>query len=61
MKISGAKTIEEYKQMQHERIQHWIDQNFVEGSVTWKYDGSLNICVTDRTGDSMIVPLQNIN
>lgn len=61
MRIKGARTIEEYKQMQRERIQCWIDQNFIEGSVTWEFDGSLSIRVTDRTGDSMIISLQDIN
>lgn len=61
MIIKGAKTIEEYKQMQRERVQCWIDHNFIEGSVTWEFAGSLNIRVTDKTGDSMIVALQDIN
>lgn len=61
MRIKGARTIEEYRQMQREHVQRWIDQNFVEGSVTWEFDGSLNVRVTDKTGDSIIVPLQDIN
>jgi hypothetical protein len=61
MRIKGARTIEEYRQMQREHVQRWIDQNFVEGSVAWEFDGSLNVRVTDKTGDSMIVPLQDIN
>ena len=61
MIIKGARTIDEYKQMQRERVQCWIDRNFVEGSVTWEFAGSSNIRVTDTTGDSMIVALQDIN
>lgn len=61
MIIKGARTIEEYKKMQREQIQNWIDQTFVEGSVTWEFDGALHIKVTDKGGDSMIVTLQDIN
>jgi cysteine sulfinate desulfinase/cysteine desulfurase-like protein len=61
MIIKGAKTIEEYRQMQHEQIQNWIDRTFVENSVTWKMEGALNIRVTDKTGDSMVIALQDIN
>lgn len=61
MRIKGATTIAEYKKMQHEQIQSWIDKTFVEGSVTWKFDGALHIKVTDTTGDSMIVALQDID
>lgn len=61
MRIKGAKTIEEYRQMQRERVQRWIDDNFIEGSVTWEMDGALNIRVTDTTGDSMVIALQDID
>lgn len=61
MRIKGAKTIEEYRQMQSERIQRWIDNNFIEDSVTWEMDGALNIRITDKTGDSMVIALQDIN
>ena len=40
MVIKGARTIAEYRQIQAEKIQNWIDSNFVEGSVTWKMDGA---------------------
>lgn len=60
MKITGAKTIAEYKKMQKEHIQKWIDYNFVEGAVKWEMDGALHIKVTDRTGDSMVVALDDI-
>lgn len=60
MEIKGAKTIAEYKAMQKEHIQKWIDDNFIKNSVTWEMDGALHIKVTDKTGDSMIVALQDI-
>lgn len=55
MVIKGARTIAEYRQIQAEKIQNWIDSNFVEGSVTWKMDGANAVKVTDRTGDSMVM------
>lgn len=61
MRIKGAATIEEYKKMQHEQIQNWIDRTFVENSVTWKMEGALNIRVTDKTGDSIVIALQDID
>lgn len=61
MKIRGAATIAEYKKMQREHVQQWIDHNFVKDSVTWEFDGALHIKVTDKTGDSMIVALQDID
>ena len=44
-----------------EKIQNWIDSNFVEGSVTWEMDGASAIKVTDRTGDSMVIQLAEID
>lgn len=61
MVIKGAKTIAEFKQRQDEIIQKWIDANFVSGAVTWEREGALNIRITDKTGDSMLIPLDNIN
>ena len=55
MVIKGARTIAEYRQIQAEKIQNWIDSNFVEGSVTWEMDGANAIKVTDKTGDSMVI------
>ena len=60
MIIKGAKTIAEYKQIQTEKIQNWIDSNFVEGSVVWEMDGLNAIKVTDKTCDSMVVSLDEI-
>lgn len=61
MRIKGAATIAEYKKMQHEQIQNWIDRTFVENSVTWEMDGALHIKVTDKNGDSMVIALQDID
>jgi hypothetical protein len=61
MVIKGAKTIAEFKQRQDEIIQKWIDANFMPGAVTWEHEGSLNIRITDKTGDSMLIPLADIN
>jgi hypothetical protein len=61
MVIKGAKTIAEFKQRQDEIIQNWIDANFMPGAVTWEHEGALNIRITDKTGDSMLIPLDNIN
>lgn len=61
MRIKGAKTIAEYKEMQNAKIQEWINNNFIEGAVTWEMNGPNAIKVTDGTGDSMIVPLSEIN
>lgn len=61
MVIKGAKTIAEYRQIQAKKIQNWIGSNFVEGSVTWEMDGANAIKVTDKTGDSMVVQLTEID
>jgi len=59
--IKGAKTIAEYRQIQAKKIQNWIGSNFVDGSVTWEMDGANAIKVTDKTGDSMVVQLTEID
>lgn len=61
MKISGAKTIAEYKEIRDKKIQKWIDDNFVEGAVEWEMNGANAIKVTDKTGDSMVVQLDVID
>ena len=61
MKIFGAKTIKEYKKIRAMKIQKWIDDNFVQGAIEWEMDGSNAIKVTDRTGDSLIIPLDAID
>lgn len=59
--VAEERTIAEYRQIQAEKIQNWIDSNFVEGSVTWEMDGASAIKVTDRTGDSMVIQLAEID
>lgn len=61
MKIRGAKTIAEYKAMQEEHIVRWIKENFIDGAVKWEFEGASSIKVTDKTGDSMIVSLNDID
>lgn len=60
MTIKGARTIKEFKVMQKEHIQKWIDDNFIEGSVVWEMSGALYIKVIDSTGDSMLISLDDI-
>ena len=60
MTIKGARTIKEFKAMQKEHIQKWIDDNFIEGSVVWEMSGALYIKVIDSTGDSMLMSLDDI-
>lgn len=60
MKISGTKTIAEYKEIRDKKIQKWIDDHFVQGAVEWKMNGANAIKVTDKTGDSMVVQLDEI-
>lgn len=60
MTIKGTKTIAEYRDIQKDRIQKWVDDRFVEGSVTWEMDGALRIKITDKTDDSIIISLDEI-
>lgn len=60
MKIKGAKSIAEYKAMQTDRIQKWIDDRFITGSVTWKLQSASIVRITDLTGDYMDVSLDEI-
>lgn len=60
MTIKGAKTIEEYKEIRDKKIQKWIDDRFISGSVTWEMDGASHVKITDKTGDSMVVSLDEI-
>ena len=61
MRISGARTVEEFLEIRRQRIQFWIDQNFEPGCVAWEYAGANAIVVTDTTGDSITVSLNDIN
>lgn len=60
MTIKGAQTISEYKEIQKNRIQKWVDDRFITGSVTWKMSGASHIKITDKTGDSIIISLGEI-
>lgn len=60
MRIKGCKTIAEYKETQRQYIDRWIDDNFIKGCVSWEFADALHIKVTDKTGDSMIVSLNEI-
>ena len=61
MIIKGARTIAEYKKMQRDIIENWINRNFYEGSVTWEMNGANAIKLTDTTGDTMVISLDDIN
>lgn len=60
MTIKGARTISEYKKIQRNSIQKWVDDRFISGSVTWEMDGASHIKITDKTGDSIIISLDEI-
>ena len=60
MIIKGARTISEYKEIQKNRIQKWVDDRFISGSVTWEMDGASHIKIIDKTGDSIIISLDEI-
>lgn len=60
MIIKCARTISEYKEIQKNRIQKWVDDRFISGSVTWEMDGASHIKITDKTGDSIIISLDEI-
>lgn len=61
MKIYGVHTIAEYKAAQKKMIQTWIDNHFVTGSVTWSMPDSSHVLITDRTGDSMSIHIDEID
>lgn len=60
MTIKGAQTISEYKEIQKNRIQKWVDDRFITGSVTWEMSGTSHIKITDKTGDFIIISLDEI-
>ena len=60
MIIKGAKTVDEFKKIRDERVQIWVDNNFEKGCVTWEYINSNEIKITDMTGDSMLIRLDEI-
>lgn len=58
MGIKGAKTIEEFKKMQ--KIEQWINKNFVAGSVTWKLVNDSEFELTDTKDDTMTMAISDI-
>lgn len=60
MTIKGVRTIAEYKEIQKNRIQEWVDAHFFKGSVTWEMSGASHIKITDKTGDSILISLDEI-
>lgn len=58
MGIKGAKTIEEFKKMQ--KIEQWINKNFVAESVTWKLVNDSEFELTDTKGDTMTMAISDI-
>lgn len=61
MKIKNAKTIEEYKNIKKEKIQEWIDERFIKGSIEWKYITASTIEIKDKTGDTMQISIDEID
>mgnify|MGYP004474889183 FL=1 len=61
MRIYGTHTIAKYKTARNKIIQNWIDQHFVEGSVTWEMPDSSHVLITDKTGDSMSIHIDEID
>lgn len=61
MKIYGVHTIAEYKAAQTRLIENWINEHFVPGSVTWELSDPLHVTITDRSGDSMQIHIDQID
>lgn len=61
MKIYGTHTVAEFKAARDKLIQNWVDQHFVTGSVTWKMSDSSHVMITDKTGDSMEIHVDQID
>lgn len=60
MRISKAKSIEEFKKLQEQHINAWIDNNFVSGCISWTWQTANSIMIQDKTGDSMVINLDQI-
>lgn len=61
MRIYGVHTVAEFKSARNKIIQNWIDQHFIAGSVTWKMSDSSHVLITDKTGDSVIIHIDEID
>lgn len=60
MIIKNTKSIKEYRNVREYRINQWIDERFEKGCVTWVMVNPTTIKVIDKTGDFMIVSLDEI-
>lgn len=60
MTIRGCKTISEYKEEQRNHINKWINDNFIENSIIWEFVDASHIKLMDKTGDSLIIHLDEI-
>lgn len=60
MIIRNARSIQEYKEIRANRIQMWLDSRFYKGSVTWEINDYNSIKITDKTGDNMVISLDEI-
>ena len=61
MRIYGVHTIAEYKSAQKKLIQAWVDAHFISGSVTWELSDPLHVTITDKSGDTMVMHLDQID
>lgn len=61
MRIYGVHTVAEYKAAQKKLIQTWVDEHFIAGSVTWELSDPLHVTITDRSGDSMQIHVDQID
>ena len=62
MVIKDAKSIEDYKRIRAEHIQRWIDARFAKGCITWTLDEhSPSVILKDNNGDTLLVPLDDID
>ena len=60
MTIRNAKSVQEYKEIRANRIQMWLNSHFYKGSVTWEINDYNSIKITDKTGDNMVISLDEI-
>ena len=60
MRISKAKSIEEFKKLQEQHVNKWISDNFVPGCISWTWQTANSIVIQDKTGDSMVINLDQI-
>lgn len=60
MRISKAKSIEEFKKLQEQHVNKWISDNFVPGCISWVWQDANHIKIIDQTNDSMIIDLDQI-